>query len=116
MHTQPAFNLYLETLPVMLSINVDATAARRRVSGWIVSQVSTSCMADTPDLVATLTPQSSAYWRIPVVFVEQGLGVLGQVGVVHVNAQTGEIDATPEMAELFFSNAVKLSSEHHAQA
>ena len=40
------------------------------------------------------------FWRVPVVLTRIGVGVVGEIGMMHVDAQTGEmIDATKQHAE-----------------
>jgi hypothetical protein len=75
----------------------------------VVSEVSTSCKAATPTLIVNAT---QVYWRVPVVFVRPQSGIVGQVGDVIVNAVTGEMDVTSDLARAYFQNAVKIAGSH----
>ena len=109
MHNDVAFHLYLDNSHVVHEIHTDVQTARRKVAGWVVSEVSTSCMAQTPGLVVD---DSQVYWRVPVAFLRPGIGVIGIIGNVHVDAMTGEMNVTPQFAEQLFSAAVNLSKAH----
>ena len=85
------------TSATVIDVNVDAAVARRRVSGWVGGYVSTSCGARAPMLIVR---DAKPFWRVPVVLTRIGVGVVGEIGAVHVDAQTGELtDATEQHAE-----------------
>ena len=111
MQTYTGFSIVVETTPsttvsTQHAINIDVQAARRKVAGWIVSEVSTSCVADAPVLVVT---DVKAFWRVPVVFARPHSGIVGKVGEVTVNAVTGEMNTSPQLAAQYFENTVKLA-------
>ena len=50
------------------------------------------------------------FWRVPVVLTRIGVGVVGEIGAVHVDAQTSEmIDATEQHAEELRQAGIALS-------
>ncbi|MFQ5812646.1 MAG: hypothetical protein ACE5I2_05580 [Anaerolineae bacterium] len=82
-----------ETVPIYLSLHVVATLnttpadARRRVNRQVVTELGTGLIGRDPDLVIE---GEQFFWRVPIVLSLPGLGDLGQVGHVDVDARTGE--------------------------
>ena len=83
----------VETAPIHLSLhvvttlNITAADARRRVNREVVTELGTGLIGRDPDLVIE---GEQFFWRVPVVLSLPGLGDLGQVGHVDVDARTGE--------------------------
>ena len=48
---------------------------------------------------------------MPVVLTRQGIGVVGEVGVVELNAQHGDMIVSEALAETMQANALKLVTE-----
>lgn len=90
----------------LITVNVDARNARKRVTGWAMGAIATSCGGSVPQLV--LGPER-VIWRVPVVFTKQGVGIVGEVGAVDVDAQTGEMKVSSAIAEAMLSRAVELA-------
>jgi hypothetical protein len=111
----PLFNLRVGVPEMILPVNVDATAARRKVSGWAGGYVATTCGGSTPELVIQ---DAQPFWRVPVVFTCIGVGVVGVVGDVLVNAQTGELqptETTEARADAMRKSAARLYKALKAQ-
>ena len=111
----PIFNLRVGNSEVFVTVNIDATTARRRVSGWCGGYVATTCGGGLPELVVK---DDKAFWRVPIVFTVVGKGVVGEIGAVIVDAQTNElIDASEEVASTMRTNASamyqRLKAEGH---
>ena len=105
--TTPLFNLRVGVPEMSLPVNVDAAIARRKVNGWCSEFVSTTCGGRTPELVVK---DGVAYWRVPIVFTRINVGIVGDVGEMFINAQTGELEnATEQLGRDFHANAVELS-------
>jgi hypothetical protein len=83
---------------------VDAETARRKVTGWLVSEVGNLLVGDTPALVIA----DRAVWRVPVPLTSPTRGGIGTVGSVDVDAQSGEILAGEALAQRILEDA------HHA--
>ena len=96
---------WLSPSPVM-TVNIDAKTAQRRVSGW-ASAVATSCGAGSPELVIERT---RVFWRVPVIFTRQGFGIVGEIGAVDLDAQNGQMDVNDSMIPIMQSNAKKLAA------
>lgn len=82
-----------ETGPVQVrldrafTINTSATVARRKVSNWLARDVTMTLMGQAPSLVIG----DRVVWRVPVVFTATHVGVVGQVGEIDVDVESGEI-------------------------
>jgi hypothetical protein len=92
------------TVTVRARIEVDAETARRKVTGWLVSEVGNLLVGDTPALVIA----DRAVWRVPVLLTSPTRGGIGIVGSVDVDAQSGEILADEALAQRILEDA------HHA--
>lgn len=75
------------TITVHATIDVDAATARRKATGWLVSEVGNLLMGGDPALVIA----DRATWRVPVLLTSPERGVVSQIGVVDVDATTGEV-------------------------
>ena len=80
---------------------IDAESARRKVTGWLVSDVGNLLIGDTPALMIA----DRAVWRVPVLLTSPSRGVIGTVGSVDVDAQTGEILADEALGRHILKNA-----------
>jgi len=83
------------TIAIRATIEVDAATAQRKATGWLVSEVGNLLLGDTPSLVIA----DRAVWRVPVLLTSPEIGVVGQVGTVDVDAQTGDVLANAELIE-----------------
>lgn len=68
-------------------VNVTDYVAQRRVSRLLLDQVGNLLYGEKPSLVAG----QRLLWRVPVWLGLPTIGPVGQVGVLDVDAQTGEI-------------------------
>ena len=92
-----------------LTINIDATTARRRVSGWVGREVSymMGAGAEPPQLVIERT---GAFWHVPVVPTSSKVGLVGKVGEVRVNAESGEVIANLTLIESLTAGGLSLAN------
>ena len=93
-----------------ISIGIDATTARRSVNGWVGSYVADMLMAAVPTLILSSIPPR---WRVPVV-LGSSQGVVGQVGAIDVDAQTGVLSTSPELIEQLRQQAIHLAASKKA--
>lgn len=83
-----------QTAPIHLSFHLAATLqvtgeeARRKVNRQIVPELGTGLIAREPELTID---SERVFWRVPIVLSLPNPGDLGQVGVVEVDARTGEV-------------------------
>lgn len=73
-------------------INVTAEQARRQVNRWLFTEVSCVMGARTPWLVVG----EQVVWRVPAVLTASHVGVVGGVGEIDVDVQTGAMDMALE--------------------
>lgn len=71
----------------LVTVDVSAEEARRKVARWLRRDVSHMLGTATPTLVIG----KQTIWRVPVHFSAPQVGVVGQVGTVDVDAITGEL-------------------------
>jgi hypothetical protein len=83
-----------------------AVAARRRVSGYVASNVSVLMGGEDPTLVLA----DRIVWRVPVVLTMPGHGVLGRVGEIDVDVETGEILVTEDILTDIKDHARRLAA------
>src|ERR1041385_7217595 len=79
--------------------NITPFVASQKVTRFVVTEVSTQLLADTPELVVG----ERLCWSVPVMLTSPSRGVLGKVGDIAVDATTGELlvddDAVRRMTE-----------------
>jgi hypothetical protein len=80
------------TIQRSFEIKVTAEEARRKVISWLVDQVSYMVSAESPALMIG----EYIVWRVPVILTAPQVGRVGEIGAIHVDVQTGEMDNTPE--------------------
>ena len=101
---QPTFQIEARTDAPVIIVAIDATTACRSVTRWVGIHVADMLMADTPTLVLTSQPM---HWRVPVV-LGSSKGIVGEVGNVDVDAQTGILATSPELVEQLLAQANRL--------
>ena len=107
--TAPAsLSLHLET-----TLNITADRARRRVNYEVVPELGTGLVAGEPELVVI---GEQVRWRVPIELSLPGLGDLGQVGTVEVDAQSGHILTGSEEKDQIVEHADRLSHGATLQA
>ncbi len=87
-------------------VNYTAIAARRRVSGYVASNVSVLMGGEDPTLVLA----DRIVWRVPIVLTMPGHGVLGRVGEIDVDVETGEVLATEAILSRIKQYAAQLAA------
>jgi hypothetical protein len=83
----PAAPFYLN-VHLAVTLEVTADEACRRVNRQIIPDLGTGLIARGPQLVML---DQDIIWRVPVVLSLPGLGDLGQVGAIDIDARTGKI-------------------------
>lgn len=98
-----------ETLPadtgVSITVRVSAEEARRLVNRVIVPELGTGLGAKEPDLMLR---GQQVIWRVPIVLSLSKLGDVGEVGIIEVDAQTGEIVSDETARERILQHAQRL--------
>ena len=77
------------------AVNVTAFSARQKVTGFVVDQISTNMHAINP----TLIMGERIFWRVPIVLSLPPVGDIGEVGVIDVDVESGQLQITPTLVE-----------------
>jgi len=90
-----------------VNLTISAAAARRSVTHWLVFDVTMMLAGEEPPLVIGTRTR----WQVPVVFSAPGPGRVGTVGMVEVDAASGEIDKDPANLEAILCATHKLAKK-----
>jgi hypothetical protein len=93
------------TIRVTQPLNVTSFSARQRVTQYVMHELSTQLGGDTPEL----TVGERVYWSVPIVFTLPGKGVLGRVGILRIDAATGELLTDPQTEQEITHHADQLA-------
>jgi hypothetical protein len=86
-------------------LNVTSFTAQQRVTQFVMQHLSTQLGGDAPEL----TVGDRVYWSVPIVFTLPGKGRLGRVGVLRVDAATGELLSNPQIEQEIMDHAEQLA-------
>ena len=92
----------LQIVPAQVTIG--ASTARKAVNRFLLDEVSYLMGAGQPSLVEA----ERLFWRVPVDLTSPDKGVIGQVGTLDVDVETGELAVDPKVIEELLHNAHKL--------
>lgn len=99
-------------ISVLATIDLDPQSARRRATTWLASEVGNMLIAGAPSLVIG----QHTVWRVPVVLTSSEAGVLGEVGTVDVDANTGKIYSSSQLRARILNNVFDLTGAAPAAA
>jgi hypothetical protein len=80
-------------IKVTADVNISAYAARQKVNDFVLSDVSYMMHAGEPTLVLA----ERICWRVPVILSLTSRGDVGEVGVIDVDVETGQMHVTPQL-------------------
>jgi hypothetical protein len=86
-------------------LNITSFSAPVRVTQYVMYELSTQLGGDIPELIVG----ERIYWLVPVVFTLPGKGVLGRVGMLRVDAETGELLTDPQTEQEMMDHARQLA-------
>lgn len=92
-------------LHVQTTLQITAEDARRLVNRTLIPALGTGLVAQMPELVIN---GNQASWRVPVVLSLPGFGNLGQVGNIHIDAQTGNLQSSAATQKEIIQHARRL--------
>jgi hypothetical protein len=92
-------------------LHVTAAEARRRVSRLVISEIGNLLYGGEP----TLAVGERICWRVPVLLAYPDSGLVGQVGILDVDVETGAVLAAPEQLAALAEHALYLA-EHTVSA
>ena len=87
---------------VVATLNVTAEEARHQVNRQVVTELGTGLIARDPELVIA---GEQIAWRVPIELSLPSLGDLGRVGMVDVDARTGDLMLSPNAHERIVEHA-----------
>ena len=88
-------------------IYISAVTARRKVNGFLASQVGNLLLADD----ASLTIGERITWRVPVDLTAPGQGRIGRVGDIDVDIDSGELLLNQQQLEKLRANALRINNK-----
>ena len=91
---------------VTSQLNVTAFSAKQKVAGLALSEIGTGIAVDEPELVVS---RQRVVWRVPLHVALPGLGRVGDIGPIDVDAQTGEVLADHRTYESLMQHARQLA-------
>ena len=74
-------------LHVSAQVNITPFVARQKINVLMLDQVGNLLHGGEPELLVS----EKLYWRVPVLLSTPRRGLVGQVGSIRVDAQTGEV-------------------------
>lgn len=90
---------------VRANLNVSAYVARQKVSVFVLEEISYLMHAAEPALIL----DERIYWRVPVIFSLPSVGDVGEVGMIDVDVETGQMRVTPQLIEEIENRAETLA-------
>jgi len=98
------------TIQVSGNIHYSAVAARRAVSRFVANEIGYLLRSGEP----TLVMGQRIHWRVPVELALPSRGIVGMVGHIDVDVETGELAVTPEKIRLIQENAEQKATHYSA--
>jgi hypothetical protein len=89
---------------VSAQVNITPFVARQKVNVLMLDQVGNLLHGGEPEFLVS----DRFYWRVPVLLSTPKRGLIGQVGAVRVDAQTGEVLTDAEMLDDLAEHARRL--------
>jgi hypothetical protein len=99
---EKCFMVTLESIPgtgrlevdirVTADMNISAYAARQKVNGFVLSEISYMMHAGEPILVVG----ERICWRVPIILSQTSKGDVGETSSIDVDVETGQLYITPK--------------------
>lgn len=96
------------TIQVSTEMNYSAEVARRLAGRVVANEISYLLRAGEPNLVVS----DRLYWRLPILLAFPTTGLLGTVGTLDVDVETGQIPITPAEINEMTHYAESLAAEY----
>src|SRR5438477_6612077 len=74
-------------IEISAQVNITAFVARQKVTRFVVREISSQLLGETPEL----SVGERLCWSVPVVLTSPARGIIGKVGAISVDATTGEL-------------------------
>ncbi len=109
-HTIPDKGKLDISLNISTEIKISAEEARRKVNGFVISNISNLMMGDRQ---VELVIRERVYWRVIVHHTLPGFGAIGKVGEIDVDVETGKVEEpSVEKVEEMYRRAKALASSY----
>ena len=82
-------------ISVTAQMNYTSYAARHKVNGFVLSEISYMLHAGEP----VLQVGNRLRWRVPVILSLRSKGDIGEVGHIEVDVETGQLNVTPALIQ-----------------
>lgn len=99
-------------IAVYATVEVDPLSARRKVTGWLIDEVGNMIIGGTPQLIIS----KRTFWRVPAILTSTSKGVVGEVGTVDLDAETGELKISADLREQILKNVERLAASAASSA
>jgi hypothetical protein len=86
-------------------VNVTAFVAQQKVTRFVITEISTQLLGETPEL----SVGERLCWSVPVVLTSPARGVVGKVADISVDATTGELLVDEETVRRITDDARRLA-------
>jgi hypothetical protein len=95
------------SIPIEITapVNISAFVARQKVNRFVVMEVSTQLLAETPELRVG----ERLCWSVPVMLTSPARGIIGKVGEIAVDVTTGELLVDQETVQRMSEDARRLA-------
>jgi hypothetical protein len=90
-------------------MNISTFAARQKVNGFVLSEISYLMHAGEPTLIV----DDRIYWRVPVILSQTSKGDIGEVGSIDVDVETGQLLLSPKQLSEIEARAENLISRYY---
>ena len=97
-----AVNIHIE---VTAQVNITPYVARQRVAQFIIQHLSSQLLPGTPELRVG----ERLLWCVPIDLASPARGIVGRVGEVLVDVETGEVLADEDTVKRIDANAQDLA-------
>ena len=85
---------------------LEAKDVRRQATVWLASKVGKLLVAGAPQRF----PDPQPLWRMPVLLTSSRTGVVGEVGMIEVDAITGQLLVTDQTKDGLLASVERLTS------
>ncbi len=100
------------TIQASANVSYSAAAARRIVGRFVAEEIGYLLHTGEPTLVVS----DRIRWRVPVTLAYPGHGLVGTVGTLDVDVETGQLSVTPTQLSDILQHATDLAAHYATPA
>jgi hypothetical protein len=94
------------TIQVSTAFNYTATAARKLAGRFAAEEIGYLLRPGAPTLVAS----ERILWRVPLMLATPQTGILGEVGSIDIDVETGKLSITPDQIATIIRNGERFAA------